>query len=826
MGFTMSSSAFLSLAGPAPFDETVRLGRHAGPVTNAAFQQKIDEGSATYPQLRMAEAFGVAASALAVTEISAKVISLCLQYSRDVKHAKGDIERVNEGVANWKTVVEELQVLLDSPHGIRLQTSQKLRDALTGGRSQLGSLHDKLTPSTRRQAMKQFGFRALKWPFESTEVEKILQDLARCMQPVTTALQIDQTAAVLTIDKNLVNVDQKIVFDKLPTAEGAAFDSHADEHSPTCLPDTRVDLLHEINEWVEDPVAKAVFWLNGMAGTGKSTISRTLARSFSERGQLGASFFFKRGEGDRGGASKFFTTIAAQLVRREPAFEIPVKTAIDADPAICQKPLREQFEKLILEPLSTISPSVRKANVLILVEMAIPLFIFAATACRFLADRRNGTPDTKLRKILEQKTRSQKSKLDATPKAALSCPTSSMMLYALFLRTFHYYKQHLSKYMPQLLVDMHWSNCLQTLEGHTNWVTSVTFSSNGKVVASGSYDQTVRLWSANTGALQQTLEGHNNKVTSVAFSPDGTVVVSGSGDQTVRLWSIDTGALQQIFEGHGRRVHSVAFSPDGTVVASGSGDQTIRLWSADTGTLQQTLEGHNDGVHSVAFSPDGTVVASGSGDQTVRLWSTDTGVLQQIFEGHDSLVYSVAFSPDGTVVASGWSDRTVRLWSADTDALQQTFKGHNGEVTSVTFSPDGTVVASGSDDQTVRLWSADTGTLRRTLGGHNDGVTSVAFSPDGTVVASGSEDNTVRLWSADTGALQQTLEGHNKGVISVAFSHDGKVVASGSDDQTVRLWSTDTGALQQIFEGHDGWVHSVAFSPDGTVVASRWSDRT
>ncbi|RYP19500.1 hypothetical protein DL767_009639 [Monosporascus sp. MG133] len=142
------------------------------------------------------------------------------------------------------------------------------------------------------------------------------------------------------------------VFDKLPIADGAAFDSHAEEYNPTCHPDTRVDLLHKISRWAENSQAKSVFWLNGMAGTGKSTISRTLAHSFSRDGRLGASFFFKRGEGDRDGMSKFFITIAVQLVEKVPALVPYVKNAIDADPAIFKKVIREQFEKLILEPLS------------------------------------------------------------------------------------------------------------------------------------------------------------------------------------------------------------------------------------------------------------------------------------------------------------------------------------------------------------------------------------------------------------------------------------------------------------------------------------------
>ncbi|KAI1357125.1 hypothetical protein F5Y08DRAFT_348063 [Xylaria arbuscula] len=140
----------------------------------------------------MAEAFGVAASALAVAELSAKIISQCLQYSRAVKHAKDDVEQVTKEVRNCNTVAKKLRNLLDGPHGTRLEASQELRGALEDGQSQLKSLLDKITPGKGRQAMTRFGFRALKWPFDSKEVEKILQNLARCMQPVTTALQIDQ----------------------------------------------------------------------------------------------------------------------------------------------------------------------------------------------------------------------------------------------------------------------------------------------------------------------------------------------------------------------------------------------------------------------------------------------------------------------------------------------------------------------------------------------------------------------------------------------------------------------------------------------------------
>jgi WD40 repeat protein/subtilase family serine protease len=366
--------------------------------------------------------------------------------------------------------------------------------------------------------------------------------------------------------------------------------------------------------------------------------------------------------------------------------------------------------------------------------------------------------------------------------------------------------------------------------GHAGEVTSVAFSPDGSLIASGSDDRTIKLWRVSDGALVRTLTGHTGGVTSVAFSPDGRLLASGSGlgDRTIRLWRVSDGALVRTLTGHTDWVNSVAFSPDGSLLASGSRDRTIRLWRVSDGALVATLTGHTGGVTSVAFSPDGSLIASGSGDNTIKLWRVSDGALVATLIGHTDWVNSVAFSPDGSLLASGSRDRTIRLWRVSDGALVATLIGHTDWVNSVAFSPDGSLIASGSGDNTIKLWRVSDGALVATLTGHTDSVYSVAFSPDGSLIASGSGrgDRTFRLWRVSDGALVRTLTGQTSSVTSVAFSPDGRLLASGIWDRTIKLWRVSDGALVATLTGHTWYVTSVAFSPDGSLIASGSGDNT
>ncbi len=367
---------------------------------------------------------------------------------------------------------------------------------------------------------------------------------------------------------------------------------------------------------------------------------------------------------------------------------------------------------------------------------------------------------------------------------------------------------------------------LAWLPGHSSHISSVVFSPDGQRIASGAWDNTIRLWDAASGECLLTLRGHESSVASVAFSPDGQRIASGAWDNTVRLWDAASGEFLLTLQGHCGAVASVVFSPDSQRIASGAWDNMAHLWDAASGECLLTLRGHEGSVSSVAFSPDGKCIASGAGDKTVRLWDAASGECLLMLRGHTSEVTSVAFSPDGQRIVSGAGDKTVRLWDADSGECLLPLRGHTSEVTSVAFSPDGQRIASGADDATVRLWDANTGECLLILHGHTSEVASVAFSPDGQRIASGADETTVRLWDVTSGEYLLTLQGHQGMATSVAFSPDSQRIAAGAWDNDVRLWDAASGEFALTLQGHKNWVTSVAFSPDGQHIASGADDKT
>ena len=342
-------------------------------------------------------------------------------------------------------------------------------------------------------------------------------------------------------------------------------------------------------------------------------------------------------------------------------------------------------------------------------------------------------------------------------------------------------------------------------------VADVTFSPDGKYLATASWDNTARIWDAETGKQLIRIE-HNGSVRAVTFSPDGKYLATASGDAAI--WDAETGKQLARME-HGG-VDAVTFSPDGKYLATASWD-AARIWDVETEKQLARME-YDGGVKAVTFSPDGKYLATASRD--VAIWDAETGKQLARME-HDGFVFAVTFSPDGKYLATASYDDTSRIW--DTETGKQLVRiEHDGGVDAVTFSPDGKYLATAS--RNAAIWDAETG-KQLAMMEHDGAVNAVTFSPDGKYLATASSDNTTRIWGAETGKQFVRMK-HEDNVNAATFSPDGKYLATASYDNTSRIWDAETGK-QLVRMEHDNNVNAVTFSPDGKYLATAsWDNST
>ncbi|KAK6355839.1 hypothetical protein TWF718_000220 [Orbilia javanica] len=899
----------------------------------------------------MADPLSITANILAIIQ----AVNTCWKLYSDAKGAKSDIAKLTVEVDSIKRVVEQVRKLIKDPkYADSISESQELLDALKGCNKELQLLQDKLD-GQKGKDQKRFGFfgrtKDLKWPFIKSGVVEIVDNLERWKSCIDLLLTVYQADAVR-------KVDQKIDLAGIPVAEGAAYGSFADRHEPECLPGTRIELRKRIADWAGAPRGggECIFWLSGAAGTGKSTISRTTAKEFKEKGQLAASFFFRRGEKDRGGAARLFTTLASQLANNIADVRRCVQKAIEADPSIPKMNIGEQFNKLILEPLSELRDSGAQSqysrilividaldecdhekdqqlivtllsqlsgikhidirvfltsrpelpirigfkslcegihqNVILhevagtdrdigillntefsniqesrslppdwpgaeviqkLVQIAVPLFIFAATVCRFIADE-NWDPQEQvklvmkyqtdlnedmdvektylpiLRRLVEnQNSISQRERLAmefrtivgaivnlasplSIPSLArfVSIPEGTIDLRLKKLHSVLDVPPERKRRSPVRTFHLSFRDFLvsQSLHDHTDlsqfWIDE---KETHKVLAI----RCIELMS-DSGGL-----GLKQDICSLGFSG-------------ILRSEIDEGMIQEHIcpeLQYACRYWVYHRTRSGDRIKDG--DKTHEfvkrclLWWLEAESLLGEME------NTIAMISDlkEMVDADQGGELLALLYDVKRFLLRNRYiigkAPLQTYISAIIFLPEESLIRKFFEPKRMVPWVRQFpnvekrwDFLLQTLEGHLDSVRAV--ASFGGIVASASGS-TIKLWNINTGSLLRTMEGCGSAVSGLAFSFDGTLASS--SKSTIKTWNTDSGELLQTLESVSQSEIySMSFSPDG-VLAAGAKDGILEVWDSG-GMLRRRSKNQDMHVScvAVAFFQD-TLAASR-----
>jgi WD40 repeat protein len=371
--------------------------------------------------------------------------------------------------------------------------------------------------------------------------------------------------------------------------------------------------------------------------------------------------------------------------------------------------------------------------------------------------------------------------------------------------------------------------------GKATWYGGVAFSPDGtRVAVAYNGAHFIKIWDAVSGKefFNDSL-GHTNTITNIAFNRDGTLAATGSLDQTAKVWNSETRKVLYNLTGHTGDIMRVALSPDGTRLATASMDGTARVWDLtpprEALFIPFPLLTSDTWSTGVNYSPDGTRLLTGYPESNTRVWDAHSG--KELLRLNDALISM--YSSDGKQVATANNDKTITVWDAQTGKKQNTLGRNKGMIQQIAFSPEGTYLASANDDGTTIIWDLASGKALLTLqeypsvawletpGAQN--VPSVAYSPDGTrLVSSANHAGYAVVWNTTTGKQLFTLPTGN-GVNYVAYSPDGNRIALASYN-TVSVWDALTGKKSLILQGHTGYISHVAFSPDGKLLATDGSD--
>lgn len=360
-------------------------------------------------------------------------------------------------------------------------------------------------------------------------------------------------------------------------------------------------------------------------------------------------------------------------------------------------------------------------------------------------------------------------------------------------------------------------NC-ESLYKHTDMVTTIATSPDGKLIFSASEDRSIKVWEIESEQIVRALEGASSQSKpTIHPDPEGRQMVQGV-EETSLTKGIDNKQLIRSIEGHSRGVSTVAITPDNCWVISAAGDRLLQ-WDILNGNLERNLTRYADRVVSLVLTPDGREIISGGWDRTARRWDLQQKRQKDFPTKHTDWITAIAISPNGRKLISGSMDKTVKVWEVESGRMLCSLEGHNGSVDALTTSFDGSRVISGSSDHTIRVWDPGHARMTRILVGHNNRVTGLALMPDGNTLVSVSADRSLRLWNLNRGAIFHTFIAHSAAINAIVLYHSSHRALTCSDDKTIRLWDLDTGSSKILF-WNDSPINCLALSKDARYLAA------
>lgn len=360
------------------------------------------------------------------------------------------------------------------------------------------------------------------------------------------------------------------------------------------------------------------------------------------------------------------------------------------------------------------------------------------------------------------------------------------------------------------------------LTPHNTTINTVKWSPDGKRLASGSADNTIKIFDIESGKEVQEFTGHQGSISDLSWNPDGKKLASAAKDKTIKIWDLEKNQEIDSIPGHDNGQMYIKWSPNGEYLATDNTYNSIIIFTKDIQTVH-VLEEHEQIITCIVWSPDSKYIATGSFDCSIKIWDIETGSVIKTLSDHTKGILTIAWNSNGKVLISGAMDKTIKMWDVETGKLLKNLTDHGDDVNYLTWRSDSQYFVSCSADCTLKIWDANTTQAIISFSEYDNlkKFYAIDWSPDGTYLASCiSREKSIRVWRIGTEREVITLYGNKGGVNHIAWSKDGKRIASAHDETTVLIWDTETRKVIKSFQGTHYDITSVSWSPDGSKIAS------